>query len=271
MGSNGMKPSARSVTEIWTEFKGGGATNGSATTLRNMLMENYLPLVEFQAERIHAGIPNEQYVDLGDLISAGGFGLIDAIYAYDLSRGVKFETYCAPRIRGAILDELRAIDWIPRLTRHRARKVEKVANAFRMRFGRQPSEDELRVGLKLSEEDYNKVIGDCNVVGTFSHSRANSKESDRERSRIDFVIDQRVEDPDHELERKLLRDAITKGLDRRSRLVIILHHLEGYTMIEVAQFLFISESRVSQIHDSAIQRIKSSVELMKRTMSSEGV
>src|SRR4029453_15435160 len=110
------KKPTRDIKQVWIEYK-----KSKTEALRNTLMENYLHLVRYNAERIHVKLPDE--VELDDLMSAGIFGLMDAINAFDLDRGVKFETYCAPRIRGAILDELRSMDWVPRLVRSRAHKL----------------------------------------------------------------------------------------------------------------------------------------------------
>src|SRR3972149_1627803 len=124
------------MTQIWVEYKQNGERG-----LRNRLMEHYLQLVRYTADRIAAKLPSE--VDVDDLISAGIFGLLDAIEAFDLARGVKFETYCSPRIRGAILDELRTMDWVPRLVRSRAHKLENVTKALQSELGRLPSDEEL--------------------------------------------------------------------------------------------------------------------------------
>src|SRR5919108_140819 len=122
----------RDIKDVWIDYKKNGTEE-----LRNQLMVNYLHLVRYNAERIHVKLPDE--VELDDLMSAGVFGLMDAINAFDIARGVKFETYCAPRIRGAILDELRAMDWVPRLVRHRTAKVESARQKFEMKFGRSPT------------------------------------------------------------------------------------------------------------------------------------
>src|SRR5690606_15277615 len=116
------------ITDVWKMYKRKGADD-----IRNYLMQKYLHLVRYNAERIYARLPDE--VDIEDLMSAGLFGLMDAIDAFDLERNVKFETYCAPRIRGAILDELRAMDWVPRLVRHRTAKVENARQRFEMTHG----------------------------------------------------------------------------------------------------------------------------------------
>ncbi|HXE54878.1 MAG TPA: sigma factor, partial [Tepidisphaeraceae bacterium] len=132
----------RDIKDVWIEYK-----KTKSEAMRNILMENYLHLVRYNAERIHVKLPDE--VELDDLMSAGIFGLMDAIAAFDLERGVKFETYCAPRIRGGILDELRSMDWVPRLVRHRTAKVEGARQAFEMEHGRAPTDDELSDMLDL--------------------------------------------------------------------------------------------------------------------------
>src|SRR5216110_2127077 len=136
------------VTELWREFK-----EHPTTELRNHLVERYLPLVKYNAERIWQRLP--EGVDLDDLISAGVFGLMDAIDAFDLTRGVKFETYCVPRIRGAMLDELRTMDWVPRLVRSKATKMEASRKALEAALGRPPRPEELaeKLGIPLDQLD----------------------------------------------------------------------------------------------------------------------
>src|SRR5207247_4907462 len=136
----------RDIKEVWIEYK-----KTKTESLRNILMENYLHLVRYNAERIHVKLPDE--VELDDLMSAGIFGLMDAIAAFDLERGVKFETYCAPRIRGAILDELRSMDWVPRLVRSRAAKMDTAGKQLETELGRAPTPDELarRLGVPMSK------------------------------------------------------------------------------------------------------------------------
>lgn len=145
----------RPIQEIWLDYKQTGGEE-----LRNRLMEHYLPLVKYNAERIHTKLPDE--VDVEDLMSAGIFGLMDAIDAFDLDRGVKFETYCAPRIRGAILDELRSMDWVPRLVRSRSSQVDGARKSLEMELGRKPTTDEVCRKLKVSKEDFEKINRDGN-------------------------------------------------------------------------------------------------------------
>ncbi len=138
------------VTELWREFK-----EHPTTEMRNHLVERYLPLVKYNAERIWQRLP--EGVDLDDLISAGVFGLMDAIDAFDLSRGVKFETYCVPRIRGAMLDELRTMDWVPRLVRSKATKMEEARKQLEARHGRPPTDVELAEQLGIPMDEYEKM------------------------------------------------------------------------------------------------------------------
>src|SRR5437764_3369747 len=142
------------IAEIWKTYK----KDQSDQELRNVLIERYLPLVRYNAERIWARLP--EGVDLDDLISAGVFGLMDAIDAFDLERGVKFETYCVPRIRGAMLDELRTMDWVPRLVRSKHTKLEEIRKALEAALGRPPRAEEMASRLGVSIEDFEKINGD---------------------------------------------------------------------------------------------------------------
>ena len=132
------------IQDVWRRYK----ADLSQKELRNRLVERYLPLVKYNGERIWARLP--EGVELDDLISAGVFGLMDAIDAFDLSRGVKFETYCVPRIRGAMLDELRTMDWVPRLVRSKASKLNEAMKNTEARLGRAPNEIELAAELGIA-------------------------------------------------------------------------------------------------------------------------
>src|SRR4030067_356437 len=140
------------VAQIWQNFK---ADPGNQD-LRNRLVEMYLPLVKYNGERIWSRLP--EGVELDDLISAGVFGLMDAIDAFDLSRGVKFETYCVPRIRGAMLDELRTMDWVPRLVRSKASRLNETIKFLEATLGRTPNENELAIHMGLSVAELEKMI-----------------------------------------------------------------------------------------------------------------
>src|ERR1700759_1920827 len=139
------------IQELWTSFKG----DPNNRELRNSLVEQYLPLVKYNGERIGSRLP--EGVELDDLVSAGVFGLMDAIDAYDLTRGVKFETYCVPRIRGAMLDELRTMDWVPRLVRTKASKLGEATKQLEAKLGRHPTENELAEQMQIPQEELDKM------------------------------------------------------------------------------------------------------------------
>jgi RNA polymerase sigma factor FliA len=235
---------------VWQEYKQTGGVQ-----LRNVLLEHYHPLVRYNAERIWAKLPDE--VELDDLISAGVFGLMDAIDAFDLARGVKFETYCSARIRGAILDALRDMDIVPRLVRSRARKIDQAIRELEMRLGRDPRSDEIAKHLGMSEQEYEKLEREATAVSFVSLSRPYLEtDGDKDVREVDIVEDRRSEDPVVELQKKDVRDLITKGLSRAERLILLLYYYEEMTMKEIGATLDLSESRVSQMHSAILARLR---------------
>ncbi|MGD0388380.1 MAG: FliA/WhiG family RNA polymerase sigma factor [Tepidisphaeraceae bacterium] len=245
-----MAKPIKDVKQVWLDFK-----KSKSEKLRNALMENYLHLVRYNAERIHVKLPDE--VELDDLMSAGIFGLMDAINAFDLDRGVKFETYCAPRIRGAILDELRSMDWVPRLVRSRAHKLDTAAKSLEAELGRSPTSNEIAHRLKVSIPEFEKMAKDASAVGVVSLSRKwFETDSNKDVREIDVLEDKRGADPMREVQRKDLKELMTKGLSRAERLIIILYYFEEMTMKEIGLTLDLSESRVSQMHSSILARLK---------------
>lgn len=249
-----------SSKELWVKYQ-----RARSQEIRNYLMEKYLPLVRYNAERIYARLPDE--VDLQDLISAGLFGLMDAIDAFDLARGVKFETYCAPRIRGAVLDELRNMDWVPRLVRHRSSKVEGARQKFEMENGRTPTQDELARRLNLEGEELEKFTRDSRAVGTFSLTRkCFNSDGSKDVREIDVIKDETQNNPFHDIQRRDVRDLMTKGLSRAERLIVILYYYEEMTMKEIGATLDLSESRVSQMHSSILARLKAQMQHRAREL-----
>lgn len=240
------------VEQLWIEFK----KDLNNQELRNRLVEIYLPLVKYNGERIWARLP--EGVELDDLISAGVFGLMDAIDAFDLSRGVKFETYCVPRIRGAMLDELRTMDWVPRLVRSKASKLNEAIKTLEARLGRQPNEVELAAELNISVEELEKMILDANAVNLISlNKKWYETDSYKDVREIDILEDKKGEDPTRRIQKNDLMRLVTKGLNRNERLIIILYYYEELTMKEIGATLDLSESRVSQMHSSIVQRLQS--------------
>ncbi len=252
-----------SIQEVWIEFK-----KCSTEPLRNKLMEHYLPLVKYNAERIHTKLPDE--VDVEDLMSAGIFGLMDAIDAFDMERGVKFETYCAPRIRGAILDELRSMDWVPRLVRSRSSQVDQARKSLEMALGRAPTEEELAGKLNVSKDEYKKIRKDAGAVGVVSLSRKwFETDSNKDVREIDVLEDPRQVNPFSAVQRGDLKDLVTKGLSRAERLIVVLYYYEQMTMKEIGVTLDLSESRVSQMHSSILARLKAQLQHRSRQLADE--
>ena len=223
--------------------------------MRNQLVELYLPLVKYNAERIWSRLPDG--VDLDDLISAGVFGLMDAIDAFDLERGVKFETYCVPRIRGAMLDELRTMDWVPRLVRSKHTKLEEARKSLEAALGRPPRPDEMAAELGVSLEEFDKMTGDATAVSLVSlNKKWYETDSYKDVREIDILEDKKAEDPTHRLQNRDLMRLVTRGLNRNERLIIILYYYEDMTMKEIGATLDLSESRVSQMHSSIVARLQ---------------
>jgi RNA polymerase sigma factor for flagellar operon FliA len=239
------------VEQLWIEFK----RDMSNQELRNRLVEMYLPLVKYNGERIWARLP--EGVELDDLISAGVFGLMDAIDAFDLSRGVKFETYCVPRIRGAMLDELRTMDWVPRLVRSKASKLNEAMKTIEAKLGRQPSVIELAQAMTISVPELEKMMLDANAVNLISlNKKWYETDSYKDVREIDILEDKKGEDPTRRIQKNDLMRLVTKGLNRNERLIIILYYYEELTMKEIGATLDLSESRVSQMHSSIVQRLQ---------------
>jgi len=242
------------IEQVWLEYK-----KSATEDLRNRLIENYLQIVRYTAERMHARLPGE--VDVDDLMQAGLFGLMDAIDAFDLERGVKFETFSANRIRGAIFDELRAMDWVPRLVRARTAKVERARKSLEMELGRKPTDAELCERLDVDVTEFKKLEKDSKPVGVVSLNRKwFETDSSRDVREIDVIRDQRQDNPLDLVQKKDLRYLITKGLSRAERLIVILYYYEEMTMKEIGLTLDLSESRVSQMHSSILARLKAQMQ-----------
>jgi RNA polymerase sigma factor FliA len=246
------------IAEVWEDF----FLNKSEDN-RNIIMEHYLPIVKYTADRIYAKLPDK--VELDDLISAGIFGLMDAIDAFDPERKVKFETYCTPRIRGSILDELRSMDWVPRLVRSRAHQLEGALQTLEAHLGRMPTEDEIAKEMELEMHEFRRLQRDANATGLVSLSNKFSDgDGDKDVREIDIIEDQKSQNPLIEVQKRDLKGLLTKGLTRAERLIIILYYYEEMTMKEIGATLDLSESRVSQMHSSIIARLKAQMNSRKK-------
>jgi RNA polymerase sigma factor for flagellar operon FliA len=219
-------------------------------TARDWLVVHYASLVKFVAGRLAAGLPKT--VDTGDLVSAGVFGLMNAIDKFDPANGAKFETYAIPRIRGAILDGLRALDWVPRSVRSRSRSVQDAIAALEHQLGRTPTDEEISAELKISVEELEKWLSDiaAGSVGPLDHVAM-----DNTAAEADAQIQPGRAMEEGEL-RAAMRAEISK-LPEREQAILILYYEDGLTLSEIGEALGVTESRISQIHTKAVLQLRS--------------
>jgi RNA polymerase sigma factor FliA len=246
------------LRDLWRRYKGEGDASA-----RERLVVAYSPLVKFVAGRLGAGLPS--HVEDADLISYGLMGLIGSIERFEPERGIKFETFAMTRIRGAIIDELRSLDWVPRSVRARAREIEAAQAKLEHELQRAPSEAELAAKLGIEEEELrnslleiaNSSVYALDELWTISDSSGDSV------SLLDTISDPRADDPQESLASSEIKDRLTDGissLPEREQLVIALYYYENLTLREIGEVLGVTESRVSQLHTKAVMRLKSALQ-----------
>ncbi len=214
-----------------------------------------MPLVRARAERVWSRLPDE--IELDDLISAGTFGLMDAIAAYDMTRGVRFEAFCLPRIQGAMVDELRSMDWVPRMVRSKASKLNETYKQLETRLGRKPTDQEVADYLGISGPELRQLFAETHSVNISSLDKTWSEnDGSKDIREVDVLADRRSEDPTERLAKIDLIRSFTKGLNKTERMIVILYYYEELTMREIGAALELSESRVSQMHSAIVERIK---------------
>ncbi|MCH7690905.1 MAG: FliA/WhiG family RNA polymerase sigma factor [candidate division Zixibacteria bacterium] len=230
--------------------------------MRQMLLNKFLPLVRNVASRMAMGFPRS--VELPDLINTGVIGLIEAFRNFDPGRGVKFETYAVPRIRGAILDELRALDWVPRSTRAKSREIEKSYHILENKYGRPPEKTELAKHMKVTIEELHLSLDDVSGTNILSLDDIIFREDDnRQVSRIETIVDTSKINILGELEKDELRAFLSIAMEKlttQEKLVIALYYYEELTLKEIGEVMSISESRVSQIHTRAVSKLRTMVQ-----------
>ena len=229
--------------------------------MRRTLLDKYVPLVQNVATRMAMGFPRS--VELSDLVNTGVIGLIEAFGHFDPDRGVKFETYAVPRIRGAILDELRALDWVPRSTRAKSREIDRAVTVLENKLGRSPGRPELAKQLNLTDRELHLAIDDVSSTNMLSLDEIIYPEDDnRQVPRIETVSDGSSQSVLGEIEKGELRSFLVVAIDRltdQEKLVIALYYFEELTLKEIGEVMSISESRVSQIHTRAVAKLRGMV------------
>lgn len=246
------KKTKEEIARLWNEFKS-TADTGRRKELKNILAEEYLPIVRYVADKLVERLPHNVQVE--DLAGSGIFGLLDAIDKFDLLRGVKFETYCVGRIRGSMLDELRAMDWVPRLTRARANRLEDTYLQLEKELGRAPTDAEIakRLGVNLSELDalYREVSG----ASLLSLQRKPLDKDDNILG-VDNMEDLRVRGPVLESVRKDFLGYIRKNLSTKERYILMMYYFDDLTLKEIGAILNLSESRVCQLHAKVMVKLR---------------
>jgi RNA polymerase sigma factor for flagellar operon FliA len=242
------------IADLWREFK-----DTKDQSLRERLILHYSPLVKYVAGRVGVGLPPN--IEQADLVSYGIFGLIDAIEKFDLARAIKFETYAISRIKGAIIDELRAIDWIPRSVRYKAREVEKAYAALEARLHRTPTEPEVAQELGISLEDLHAIFSQVsfvNVVALDELLNVGGERGDK-LSLVDTLEDTKAEDPVMAFETEETKYLLAKAINtlpEREKIVVTLYYYEGLTLAEIGQVLGVTESRICQMHTKAVLQLR---------------
>ena len=245
--------------EIWDHYrvarKGGAKTGEDLERLRNVLMERHYPLVRYIAERLLQTLPKS--IELDDLVSAGLFGLMDAIRGFDPDRNIKFKTYCTTRIRGSILDQLRSQDWVPRLVRLKAGKIDKALQKLTGEYGREPTHAELAAALKMEHAELALEISSASAKTMFSLSEKwEDRDDDSSIEKVDVLEDRKATDPIGELHRRDMMLFLTRSLTHKERFIIEQYYQVGHTMREIGEMLALTESRVCQIHSNVMGRLK---------------
>jgi RNA polymerase sigma factor FliA len=238
---------------LWLEFR---RTNDKA--IRDRLILTYAPLVKYVAGRLGSGLP--AHVDEGDLVSYGLLGLIGAIERYDPARDIKFETYAISRIKGAIIDELRALDWVPRSVRSRAREIERAIAELEAKLGTAPSDEEIAAKIGISVDELEESLTDISrsSIAALDELWSVSGEGDQV-SLMDTIEDTQGVRPQEALDETEMREALADAIARlpeREKLVVTLYYYEELTLREIGEVLGVTESRVSQLHTKAILRLK---------------
>ncbi len=242
------------VAVIWRDFKDSGENR-----YREQLILHYSPLVKYVAGRVGTGLPPN--IEQADLVSYGIFGLIDAIEKFDLERAIKFETYAIARIKGAIIDELRSIDWIPRSVRSKARDVEKAYATLEAKLHRTPTEPEVAAELGIGMNELHAIFNQVSFVNVVALDELLGSSSERgdKVSLVDTLEDTKAEDPvmafEGEETKVLLARAIN-DLGEREKIVVTLYYYEGLTLAEIGQVLGVTESRICQMHTKAVLQLR---------------
>lgn len=234
--------------------------------IRDMFVKQYAPLVKYVAGKVAVGMPHN--VDFDDLVGFGVFGLIDAINKFDPNKHVKFKTYAVTRIRGAIFDELRSIDWVPRSVRQKSREIEETIHSLEASLGRSASDSEIASELGMDEDEFQKTMVKISGTSILSLNDVwyTSDENDRI-SIVDSIESPRSLNPDNIVEKEEIKRVIVQAINElpeKEKKVLVLYYYEDLTLKEIGKVLEVTESRISQLHTKAILRLRSKLTNIKK-------
>src|SRR5438045_6728387 len=253
----GMETNVKAIElrDLWRRYKA-----SQDIQARERLVVAYSPLVKYVSGRMASGLP--AHVDEADLISYGLVGLISAIERFDLEREIKFETYAITRIKGAIIDELRSLDWVPRSVRARAREIERANSKLEHQLQRAPTDDEMSTELKISVEEFHDALLQISnsTVAALDELWTVSDSSGDQVSLLDTIQDPGAPDPAAVMDATDLKDRVADAIARlpeREKLVVALYYYENLTLREIGEVLGVTESRISQLHTKAVLRLRS--------------
>lgn len=246
--------SPKTIQATWIQYK----LHPDNLAMRNRLVEYYMPLVSYHAKRV--ALKTNKRTVAEELMTAGAFGLMDAIDAYDFDRGIKFETFSSHRIRGAMLDELRSQDWLPRLIRSRNTKLEQAKTSWLGQRGYAPTDDDLCQSMNVDRKEYRKITRDASLacmVSLHQQVAENNEATDRDLCAGHTLADSTYTAPNVVAQKLELRELILEDLSRIERLIVLLYYYEGMTMKEISLTFDISESRVCQMHTMILAKLRS--------------
>ena len=247
--------------DLWEEFK-----KTKSPSIREKFIRQYMPLVKYVAGKVAVGMPSN--VEFDDLVGYGQFGLLDAINKYDTSKNVKFKTYAVTRIRGAIFDELRQIDWVPRSVRQKSRDIEDAIATLESRLGRTASNAEIAESLNMTEEDYNRTVMKVSGTSILSLNDVWYAGDDNDNMSIGNNIEAPSSlNPDIMAEREAVKKVIAEAINElpeKEKMVIVLYYHEDLTFKEIGEVLEVSESRISQLHTKANLRLRAKLTNLRR-------
>ena len=247
--------------KLWKEYK-----KSKSPELRDKFIRQYMPLVKYVAGKVSVGMPES--VEFDDLVSFGQFGLLDAINKYDPAKGVKFKTYAVTRIRGAIFDELRQIDWVPRSVRQKSREIEDAIVTLESRLGRTATDSEIAGSLNMSEDEYHRTVMKVSGTSVLSLNDVWYAGDDNDNMSIGNNIESPSSlNPDVIAEREEIKKVIAQAiseLPEKEKMVIVLYYHEDLTFKEIGEVLEVSESRISQLHTKANLRLRAKLTNLRK-------